>query len=92
MAYLKKNWGAPFIVLFMLLLVRSSVDYVRGFPRVAEEIAVYAFYSLVLGIILQLASDLKIGSSKSEEGGSDDPPESAFPTRRHTYTDVPYRG
>jgi hypothetical protein len=43
----KKNWGSPFIVGFILLLVSAAVSLASG-------IAIYAYYTLILGVVLQL--------------------------------------
>ena len=50
--YVRENWGSPFIVAFMLLLLSATA---------AASIAVIAFYALVVGGILQLVCFLKYG-------------------------------
>ncbi len=50
--YVIKNWGSPFLVSFMVLLAGSAVSS-------ADTLSVYAFYALVGGVVLQLASFLK---------------------------------
>jgi hypothetical protein len=57
--YLKKNWGSPFIVGVMLLLLSAAVSLSAGLSSLADSIAVYAYYALVAGVFLQLASFLK---------------------------------
>jgi len=52
--YVKENWGSPFIVGFMLLLVSAAVSLSEGLSSLADGIAVYAFYALIVGVILQL--------------------------------------
>lgn len=69
--YLKENWGAPFVIGFMLLLITSAVELSIGQTDAANGIAVYAFYALVLGVALQIASYVKYGEGKPE------PPEPA---------------
>jgi len=64
--YVKKNWGSPFIVTFMLLLVSSAILVSSGFLSLANNTAIYAFYSLIIGITLQLVCFLKY-RKKSEE-------------------------
>jgi hypothetical protein len=59
--YIKQNWGSPFIGAFMLLLVVAASYLSAGFASLADIIAVYAFYALVAGVFLQLASFLKYG-------------------------------
>lgn len=57
--YVKENWGVPFILGFMLLLIVAAVSLTVGLPSLADTIAVYAYYALVAGVFLQLASFLK---------------------------------
>ena len=66
--YVRENWGAPFIVGFMLFLVVAAVSLSAGLSSVADTAAVYAFYVLVVGVFLQLASFLKYrGKSDGDE-------------------------
>ena len=55
-SYLKENWGAPFIIGFMILLILAAAYLSVGNEAFADELAVYAYYSLVIGVILQLIS------------------------------------
>jgi amino acid transporter len=64
--YVKENWGAPFIVGFMLLMVNSAVFLSVGLSYVANTIAVHAYYALVVGILLQVICFLKYGRKPSE--------------------------
>ena len=64
--YVGENWGSPFIVGFMLFLVVAAVFLSAGFSSLADTVAVYAFYALVAGVFLQLASFLKY-RGKSDE-------------------------
>jgi|GEM_PF-5350354 len=43
MNYLKENWGAPFIICFMVLLMVAALFLAEGVELVANEIAVYAY-------------------------------------------------
>jgi hypothetical protein len=52
--YVRENWGAPFIVGFMLLLMIAAASLSMGLAAVADEVAVCAFFALVVGVILQL--------------------------------------
>jgi len=58
-SYFKKNWGAPFIIAFMLLLISAAVYLSVGLVERANQVAIYAYYSLVLGVILQIVSYIK---------------------------------
>ncbi|MDG6907951.1 MAG: hypothetical protein JRN20_19455 [Nitrososphaerota archaeon] len=62
--YLATNWGAPFVLAFIALLIASAAFLSLGMTNAANSIAVYAFYSLVIGVVLQIASYVKYG-----EGG-----------------------
>ena len=64
--YVKENWGAPFIVGFMALLIVAAVSLLMDFRVLADEVAVYAYYALVVGVVLQLACFLKCRKSKGE--------------------------
>ena len=66
--YIKENWGSPFIVGFMLLLVVAAVFLPAGWSSLADTVAVYAYYALVAGVFLQLACFLKYrGKSDGDE-------------------------
>ena len=54
--YFKTNWGATFIIAFQILLICAAVYLSMGIESIANEIAIYAYYSLVIGVILQLVS------------------------------------
>ena len=65
--YVKENWGAPFIVAFMSLLIVTSISMVAGLSSLADIVAVYAYSALVVGVFLQLACFLKYrGKNKTE--------------------------
>ena len=64
--YVRENWGAPFVLGFMLLLIVAAVSLSIGLADVANEVAVYAYYALVVGVILQLVSFLKY---RKKDGG-----------------------
>jgi len=57
--YVRENWGALFIVGFMLLLMIAAAILSMGLAAIADEVAVYAYYALVVGVVLQLACFLK---------------------------------
>lgn len=60
-AYAKENWGAPFIIGFVLLLVIAAISLSMGFNALANSVAVYAYYALVAGVVLQIVCFLKLG-------------------------------
>jgi len=59
--YVRENWGAPFILAFMALLIVAAVSLVMGSASLANDVAVYSYCSLVVGVILQLVCFLKYG-------------------------------
>jgi len=63
-ACFRESWGAPFVLGYMLLLAVAAVVSTVGADPVASEVAVYAYYSLVLGVVLQLACFVKQGRRK----------------------------
>ena len=56
--YVIRNWGSPFLVGFMVLLIGSAFSLSVGSP-LADTFSVYAFYALAAGVALQLACFLK---------------------------------
>jgi len=65
--YVGENWGAPFIIGFMLLLMVAAASLSMGLIALADEMAVYAYYALVAGVILQLVCYLKYNKRSDEK-------------------------
>ena len=65
-SYVKKNWGSPFIFGFMILLVSAGFYLSFGISILSDTLAVYAFYSLIVGVALQLACFLKYPPKEGE--------------------------
>lgn len=65
--YVTENWGSPFIVGFMFLLVVAAVSLSAGWSSLADSVAVYAYYALVAGVFLQLACFVKYRRKNVEE-------------------------
>ena len=59
--------GAPFIMGFMALLLSCAVLLSMGHTPQANKTAEYAYYLLVMGVVLQFASFIKEGRAKQEE-------------------------
>jgi hypothetical protein len=59
--YVRENWGAPFITGFMGLLMVAATSLSMGLNFLANEVAIYAYYALVAGVVLQLVCFLKYG-------------------------------
>jgi heme/copper-type cytochrome/quinol oxidase subunit 4 len=64
--YVKENWGAPFVVGFMALLMVAAVSLMMDYIVLANEVAVYAYYALVIGVVLQLACFMKYRKREGE--------------------------
>jgi len=54
--YFRENWGAPFILGFMILLIVAAVSLAGGLDFLANEVAVYAYYLLVAGVFQRSCS------------------------------------
>lgn len=65
--YVRENWGAPFIMGFILLLIIAATSLSIGLVTLADEIAVYAYYALVVGVVGQLICCLKFNKRNGEK-------------------------
>jgi len=52
--YVRGNWGAPFVLGFMGLLMIAAALLILGLPWSAEVVGNVAYFSLVAGVVLQL--------------------------------------
>ena len=66
MRYFRQNIGAPFVILFQILLLSCAALLIWGYSNLANEVAIYAYYSLVVGVVLQLISFLRHGEEAVE--------------------------
>jgi hypothetical protein len=68
--YVRENWGAPFVLAFMGLLLVAVVLLILGLPWTAEVVGNYAYFSLVVGVVLQLVCSWRRGDGhcESEDG------------------------
>lgn len=64
--YFRENLGAPFIIAFQVLLLGCAGLLVQGNSALANEVAIYAYYSLVIGVVLQLICFMKRGEKDAE--------------------------
>ena len=62
----RKNPGAPFIVAFIYLLLLASIYLALGNEGAANLLAEYAYYSLVIGVLLELVSVIRSRPSEEE--------------------------
>ena len=74
--YFKANPGTPFILAFMILLLSAAALLTTGKPNEADNVANYAFYSLVLGIAIQVIVTIR-ESRKHSHPPDSRPPDSA---------------
>jgi hypothetical protein len=65
--YFKENWGAPFIIAFQILLILAAVQLANGLQDAANETAVYAYYALVAGVLLQITSYIRYERKKEPQ-------------------------
>ncbi len=57
--YFRDNLGAPFVIGFQVFLLMAAGLLTVGNSVLANDVAVYAYFLLVTGIILQLVSFLR---------------------------------
>ena len=63
-SYFRENWGFPFIAGFLLLLFSSAILLAASIDY-AETIANFAYFSLVIGVVLQLVC---LGKNRKKNG------------------------
>jgi hypothetical protein len=63
---LRENWGAPFIVGFILLLIVAAGSLSIGVTALANEMVIYAYCALVVGFVLQLFHFMGVSQKKVE--------------------------
>jgi hypothetical protein len=71
--YFKANPGTPFILAFMILLLSAAALLTTGRPNEADNVANYAFYSLVLGIAIQVIVTIRESRKHSHPSDSRPP-------------------
>ena len=64
--YFRQNFGVHFVIVFQLLLLASAALLIRGYSTLADEVALYAVYSLVIAVVLQLVSFCRLGDGSEE--------------------------
>ena len=60
--YFLENLGSPFIIGFQLLLLACAGLLIQGSSVMANEVAVYAYFLLVIGVVLQLIAFVRHGN------------------------------
>ena len=66
----RANPGTPFIITFMVFLEHAGVLLAAGVPDAADNVAIYAFYSLFLGIAFQIGSVVRDGRKHSRSNNN----------------------
>ena len=56
--YFRQNFGVPLVIIFQLLLVTCAAILIERHVYLANKVAVYAYYFLVIGVVLQLITFL----------------------------------
>ena len=64
-AYFRENWGAPFVLGFMVILMVAAGCLAIGLGWWAEQLGVVAYFYLVAGVVLQLVCFWKSGRKGS---------------------------
>lgn len=59
--HFRENLGVPFIITFQMLLLVCASLLIVGNVSLANGVATGAYFSLVIGVVLQLISFLKHG-------------------------------
>lgn len=62
-----KNLGAVFIIGFQALLLTCAGLLIQGNPTLANDIAIYAYFLLAAGVILQAISFVNDKGKREEE-------------------------
>jgi hypothetical protein len=52
--YIKEDWGLPFVGGFIILLLVAAVFLSSGLAAMAETVANFAYFALVVGVVLQI--------------------------------------
>ena len=67
--YFRGNLGAPFIIVFQALMLICAGLLILGDSELANGVAMGAYVSLVIGVVLQLFSFLMRGRNLSKNDG-----------------------
>lgn len=57
--YFRENPGAIFILAFQTLLITAAITLIDGNQSLANEMAIYGYYSLAVGALLQFITFLR---------------------------------
>jgi hypothetical protein len=62
--HLEKNWGSPFIVAFLILLLWAASFLIAGLASTATIVSTYAYYCLIVAVAFQFVCVFKYGEDK----------------------------
>ncbi|NPA69283.1 MAG: hypothetical protein GXO26_00585, partial [Crenarchaeota archaeon] len=68
---LKENPGRPFIIAFMVLLIIAAAELAIGNTTIANKLAEIAYYYLVIGVILTIATIVREERKKARESSKE---------------------
>lgn len=68
--YFRSNPGTIFILGFQVLLVSAAVFLVTGSSSAADQLAIYAFYALIIGIAIQIGVAIREERKRTRTDGS----------------------
>lgn len=66
-SYFGQNWGAPFVIAFIVLILLIAADLSFSLFSFAEELAVMAFIVLTIGVFLQVVCFVKYRNGSDGE-------------------------
>lgn len=58
-AYVRENPGSPFVAAFIALLISAAVSFSAGRGDLANELSIYAYFSLLAGVVLQAVAAIR---------------------------------
>jgi hypothetical protein len=59
--HFEKNWGSPFIVAFLILLLWAASFLFAGLASTAALVSTYAYYCLIVGVAFQFVCVFRYG-------------------------------
>lgn len=81
--FLRRNWGFWFVTAFILLEIFSALELGLGTEDLANKLALYGFYLLVMGIMLQITSSFAYGKLSQIHGPTKEALKQVEATRRY---------
>ena len=74
--YFAANPWALFILAFQILLASAAVILIEGNPGLANDVAVYAFIGLVIGVAIQVGMRFMEENKRTPTNSDDESPSS----------------